>query len=78
MSALASLILILFFLSGLYTLLGLVCTLAEKAQEVLTRPHYRRRARKAARRRPRRGLDAAARSPRALRPFGWSLREGTA
>jgi hypothetical protein len=59
MNTAANLLIVLLFLSALYTFLGLVCGLVEKLQKVMARPHQRRRVRKDPRRRtPRRALVA--------------------
>jgi hypothetical protein len=50
MNTAANLLVILLFLSALYTFLGLVCGLVEKVQEVMARPRQRRRVRKYPRR----------------------------
>jgi hypothetical protein len=70
MTTLTNMLVILFFVSALFTALGLLCSVADLAQAALTR-HYRRRTaeREARRRRPRRRPQAASgtvRSPRAL------------
>jgi hypothetical protein len=79
MDTTTDLLLLLIFLSGLYTCLGLLCGVAEKVQEILARPHQRRRARKASRRRtPRRGLTALPGGTRAPRPARRAMREKTA
>ena len=56
MSTAANLLVILIFLSGLYTLLGLLCAVAEKVEAILAaRPAKRRRlSREPHRRTPRR------------------------
>ena len=66
MSTMANLLVILIFLSGLYTVLGLICAVAEKVQAMLSaRPAQRRRLRRephrrAPRRRPSRQTRAGA------------------
>jgi hypothetical protein len=56
MNTAANLLVILIFLSGLYTLLGLLCVFVERAQDLLARPYRRRITRRGTRRpiRPRR------------------------
>jgi len=55
MSTAANLLLILLFLASVYTLLGLLCAIAENAQQLAVKPYQRRRARQKPRRRsPRR------------------------
>jgi hypothetical protein len=79
MDTTADLLLLLIFLSALYTFLGLLCGIAEKVQQVLARPHQRRRLRKSTRRRtPRRGLTPGASGGWAQRPVRRTLREETA
>jgi hypothetical protein len=67
MTTATNLLVILTFLSALYTLLGLLCVVVEGAQALLARPHRRRIARRVKRRpmRPRRanGGRAADRPP---------------
>jgi hypothetical protein len=55
MTTLTNMLVILFFVSALFTVLGLLCGVADMAQAALTRPCRRRTAeREARRRRPRR------------------------
>jgi hypothetical protein len=71
MNTAANLLVILLFLSALYTFLGLVCGLVEKLQKVMARPYQRRRIRKDPRRRmPRRGILTPSGGSRAHGPFG--------
>ena len=53
MTTAANLLVILAFLSALYTLLGLLCVVVELAQDLLARP-YRRRVTRRVQRRPNR------------------------
>jgi hypothetical protein len=70
MNTAANLLVILLFLSALYTFLGLVCGLVEKLQEVMARPYQRRRVRKDPRRRTsRRALVTASGGGRARGPL---------
>jgi hypothetical protein len=66
MNTTADLLLLLIFLSALYTALGLLCGVAEKARELSARHHQRRRVRRVPlRRTPRRStkiLSPAART----------------
>lgn len=79
MDTTTDLLVLLIFLSGLYTLLGLLCGIAEKVQEILARPHQRRRVRKGTRRRtPRRGLATLVSGKRTPRPVRQPMREGAA
>lgn len=78
MSTTANLLVILIFLSGLYTLLGLICAFAGKVEETLARRYYRRRMRKASRRTPRRGMETTSSRARSLRPVRLSTREEVA
>ena len=56
MGTAANLLVILIFLAAFYTFLGLLCAVAEKARELVARPHQRRRVRRGTKRRtPRRG-----------------------
>jgi hypothetical protein len=73
MNTAADLLLILVFLAAFYTVLGLLCGIAEKARELLARPHQRRRMRRSPQRRmpPRRGAAMSGgiwkqRPPRAI------------
>ena len=71
MNTVANLLVILLFLSALYTFLGLVCGLVEKVQEVMARPYQRRRVINDSRRRtPRRGIVTPSGGSRAHGPFG--------
>lgn len=71
MNTAADLLVILVFLAGFYTVLGLLCGIVEKAQELLARPHQRRRMRRSPRRRtPRRGLATLGGGTRTPRPLG--------
>jgi len=78
MTTAANLLVILAFLSALYTLLGLLCMVVERAQALLARP-YRRRAttRRVTRRplRPRRAKGGRAADGPATPAFG-VLRHG--
>lgn len=79
MNTTANLLLILVFLSGLFTCLGLLCGFAEKVQEMLARPHQRRRVRKGTgRRTPRRRLASVVGGKRMSRPARHTMREETA
>jgi len=79
MNTAADLLVILIFLAGFYTVLGLLCGIVEKAQEVLAKPHQRRRMRRSPRRRtPRRGLATLGSGKRTLRPLGAAAPEKTA
>jgi hypothetical protein len=64
MTTIANLLVILIFLSGLYTLLGLICAVAEKVEATLAaRRHQRRRLRREPHRRiPRRPPGRQART----------------
>jgi hypothetical protein len=70
MTTLTNMLVILFFVSALFTVLGLLCGVADVAQAALTRPYRRRMAERGARRRrPRRRPPPASgtvRSPRAF------------
>lgn len=60
MDTTTNLLVILMYLSALYTALGVLCAVIERAQALLARPQPRRRSRKAPRRRtPKRSGDAA-------------------
>jgi hypothetical protein len=75
----ADLLVILVFLAGFYTALGLLCGIVEKTQELLARPYQRRRMRRSPQRRtPRRGLATAAVGTRPLRPIAAPVREKAA
>ncbi|MGA7980461.1 MAG: hypothetical protein WCA32_09550 [Chromatiaceae bacterium] len=66
MTTLANLLVILLFLSALYTVLGLLCGVLEIVQGTLAKPHRRRLVERGARRkRPRRRVDAGMRPQRA-------------
>jgi hypothetical protein len=79
MNTTADLLVILVFLAGFYTILGLLCGVAEKARELTARPYQRRRMRKGTRRRtPRRGLALAVGRKRAPRSIRQPMREGAA
>lgn len=79
MNTAADLLVILVFLAAFYTVLGLLCGIFEKARDLLSRTHQRRRMRRSPRRRtPRRGLAAIADGTRTLRPLGATVREKAA
>ena len=85
MNTAADLLVILTFLSGLYTVLGMLCGIAEKARELTARPYQRRRMRKSTRRRtPRRGMasmltrSAKPRSYRKQVPTSYGSSRGSA
>lgn len=79
MNTTANLLVILIFLSGLYTFLGLICGVVEKVQELLARPHQRRRVRTSTRRRtPRRELASMSSDVRIQRPLRETAREKAA
>jgi hypothetical protein len=79
MTTLANMFVILLFLSALYTVLGLLCGLLEKVQEILAKPHRRRHVHRGTRRRrPRRRTETV---PAGMRPQPVALaavREGRA
>jgi hypothetical protein len=78
MNTASNLLVILIFLSACYTLLGLLCGIAERLQEMLAMPHQRRRVRRWTRRRtPRRTLDPRS-GKRAQRPLSVAIRDETA
>lgn len=69
MNTATNLLVILVFLSGVYTVLGLLCGILEKAGEMLERTRQRRRLRRTTRRRtPRRELTAVSSGARTHRP----------
>lgn len=79
MDTTTDLLLLLIFLSGLYTFLGLLCGILEKTREILARTHQRRRMRRTTRRRtPRRELTAVSSGARTHRPARIAPRQAMA
>lgn len=78
MNTAANLLSILIFLAALYTVLGLLCGIAEKLRELTARPYQRRRMRRTTRRRTRRrALATAGRRMRAIGAVSTAVREET-
>jgi hypothetical protein len=76
MTTLANLLVILLFLSALYTVLGLLCGVLEIVQGTLAKPHRRRLVERGARRkRPRRRVDAGSAGMRPQRVPKLRLRD---
>lgn len=79
MNTAANLLVILVFLAGFYTVLGLLCGIAEKARELTARPYQRRRMRRSTRRRtPRRVTSDLSGCLRAPKPRSVRIRAETA
>jgi hypothetical protein len=78
MNTAANLLSILVFLAALYTILGLLCGIAEKLRELTDRPYQRARRRRTPRRRARRrALATAGRRMRAIAAVSTGVREET-
>jgi hypothetical protein len=78
MSTAANLLVILIFLAGFYTLLGLLCGIVEKAGELAARPRKSRRVRRAPRRGTRgRGITTTPRSRARTKILGIAPKEIT-
>ena len=76
MNTAANLLVILIFLAGFYTFLGLICGIVEKAGELLAKPRQRRRVRRSMRHRtPRWGVATGKVGARVPRPLGVTASE---